>query len=1655
MQIPTHQVEPILALYEQGRYLQAYARAHPLGPLDEWRGTSARLLAGRLAANLGAPELAHRLHVSAWRHDRTHPEARYYYARVLLERRGPLPTWQFLSRDPELTGAEVGTRADWLSFRATVAAHLRDFDVAEELLAQAEALEPERPWLWIERASVLELEDRYEEALTAARRSLELHPWYRPGVQDVANGLQLLDRDREALALLTEAAARLESSGVLAQLTLLQTELELFEEARRSLDRFAELSPLMEPEVERWLAGRRADVAYGLGDLTEAEVQARLAGDGFHERLAARLAERSGEHRRVHLRVGFVRQHHMTCGPATLAAISRFWSMPAEHLGVVEAICYDGTPDHSERYWAETNGWRAREFAVTWESATALLDRGVPFTLSTVETGSAHLQAVIGYDSLRRTLLIRDPYQSHHGEFLADEMLERYRATGPRGMALVPREQAALLELDLPDAELYDLLHQAQRALVRHDRAAAEVAGAGLTAKAPGHRLTLQSRRAFADYDADQSGMLACIQELLALYPDDGNLRLVQLACLRDLARREERLTLLKEICERADSHPIFWQQYARELSADAREYPTALRLLRRSLRIHPRSDSALFILGGILWDQRRFREACELYRFAACLEDTHEGYAHAYFTASRHLRQTGTAMRFLQGRFRRLGSRSSQPARTLFWAHHQLDQMAEAFAVLDTALQQRPEDGELLLFAAEAHARHGDGERAAPLLAAAEGKCGRIAWLRTAAELALLRGELAAALPLQRQVAEAEPLAVEAHRAVAQRLAESESQGAALAYLAQITERFPHHYGLQQLLIEWLREAGEPAELEAAVRRLIEIHPVDAWTRRELALVLSEDRRLEEALEELEIARRLEPHTPSYFCVAGQLYATAGRMEDAREAYRQAIHLSVDTDFAIAALVGACDSPAQRREALCYVEQELVRQVVFGDGLLAFRDQARGVLSAEELLTTLREALAARPDLWHAWSAVIRQLTEMDQTPEALALAQQATERFPLLPRLWFDLALVHEARADRNGEIDALQRALRINPGWGVAARQLAAAHLRAGQTATARAILEHAVAHSPLDPGNHAGLADTLWDLGQQEAALAHLERAVELEPGFDWAWNALAERSGGQPRAEAAARRLTTRRRGEARSWLILARVLDGAEALPERLAALDQALVLNPRCLEAYTFKAELLTEAGRFEEALAACRPALWETPPTELRARAAWVEAERGQIREAITQMQAVVGEDPHDYWAWNLLHRWHDALGASEEALTAARTLVRLAPQNPYSWGMLGRAALGVADRAGAKRAFRRALELAPDYDYAGLSLFDEQFSDEEFPQAAATLELLRPQIDALWLLPREVRLAARREECATATRALRTLCLTATDEPWPLNAAAHAMTTAGWAREVEQVFTEALEQPDVNPRVGDMWIRSLAARQDWSGGERLESLRQRGEVGIQATAAYVETLADARRSAPLHRFLRRHRELLRRHDVTWGSTGYALLTILDYRGTVAWLADWPRRSGAQPWMLHNLVVALRALGRDAEAAAVSQHAVASGIEDWGTPSHHIWLALDAAVLGHPNSAVEHLRGIDTDSLDGEDHFLYACVRALVELQQSPNEERAAAFALVRQRLREAAGHCQNYVMQPALARAYRRCVKRVARVCGGMLPTLWAWSRVLLTR
>ncbi|MCI0387171.1 MAG: tetratricopeptide repeat protein [Acidobacteria bacterium] len=1585
-------LDRITELYNQGLYLQAYEAARTIAPLPEWEGTAARLIAGRLAGMLGAPRLARRLHLRAWRDDKCNPEAIYYYARAIWDWRGPWRAWAFARHHDEMKDAIPELQSDWLALRAAMLGQLRDFDAADEMIRRAEKIAPENAWLWVEKSSVLEYEDRYEEALASTHQALKLRPKYRPALQASAHLLNLLDRESEARALLEEAAQYLECPAILTQLAQLQVDLGDYASARRNLELAVQFSPLLEDEMRKWLDGRRSDAAYLCGDVETAANLAEQTKHGFFEEVAKRLRESSPEMRRSLLPVGFIRQHHVTCAPATLTMISRYWNSPVEHLNIAEQICYGGTTDHSERKWGEQNGWVAREFCVSWDDTVKLIDRGVPFTLTTADPGNAHLQAIVGYDEQRGTLLIRDPYTRSLGEALAKEMIEHYRSNGPRGMALVPEERSSLLnDLDLKEAELYDQLHAIQHALANHNRDQAQEVWQKMSCEAEDHRLTLQARLALAWYDEEQTQVLACVEKLLEQFPEDANLKLQKIVCLRTLARRSERLDYLKAVCSDEKSDPLFWQQYAQELSEDARENRAALRLLHRCFRVRPIEASNFFSLANIRWSQRMFEEALDLYRLAACLKDTSEQFVQAYFIASRHLRKTQDALKFLEQRFQRFGRRSGFPARTLSWAYEQTGQSAQALEILRKGLVLRPEDGDLLLYASDAFARHGDFEQASTLLERSQGKASLTETLRGAAIVAAYRGELKESLRLWQQVLEAEPLSNDANRYVAQLIAETEDRERAIDFLRAATRRFPHSLPLHQLLVEWLSD--DLPEAEKVLRHVIEIEPVNAWARRELAYKLCHQRRYEDALEEAVLGRQLEPDNPFGQCVIGTIHAELGNFPLARQAYSEAIRLSVDNEYAIGELIANSHTVDERRRSLEFIRQELMRQVTFGDGLFAYRQVARMTLSDDETVSLLRHALDARPDLWHAWSAVVHQLVDMQQLDDALRLASQSTEQFPLVPRVWLDLAYIHQVKLNQEGLIDALQHARRINPAWSTATQQLAEAYQRTGEFAKARELMEQAIAYSPLDHANYGYLAEVLWLMGEREQALERLRHALTLEPGYDWGWRALREWSqqlGKQEIAVECARELTVKRPGQARSWLVLAQT--EGQSFEERLVAVEHAIELYPRLIDAHTLRAKLLTSMRRYDEARAACHPPDFdEKLPPDLRCAEACVDADRGDLPAAINQLRQLVKDEPNYFLAWNLLADWYRTTEAPAEYLEAARQMVRLVPHRSLTLGYLADAQLLNNDRESAKEALHHAMTLDPSYEFASATLFDLQIEDSDLKGAEETLNVLRQQVGGEVTTLRELKLAGKQANITRAQELFRILCLSNNPNPAFILQAIDIEMKTNWGAIVDEVLDEVLDLPDANPRAGIAWVdRRVATGQLDKCATRLGAMIVKNELWQQASIAFLDALVKAREKDRLRRFVARNRHDLWQNVQTWGNIGYALYSIGDTYSAIDWLSDWRNRDSIEPWMLWNLSLAYREKNRERESYEVSIQALSLPADDL-SQSHALLASIDEMLQGNWDKAKERLQKINEPTLRDWDRNLQKIVGALCDYYQA----------------------------------------------------------------
>lgn len=1147
-------------------------------------------------------------------------------------------------------------------------------------------------------------------------------------------------------------------------------------------------------------------------------------------------------------------------------------------------------------------------------------------------------------------------------------------------------------------------------------------------------------------------------------FPDDDNLNLGKLGCLCELARRDERLALLERLVEKRGIDPIFWQQYAQELRADARQQAAALIWVRRALRHRPTDPDLVSAWADLLWDRRELATATRHYRLAACLGDKREHYTRSYFIAARHLRETEAALAFLRQRNEQHGGLSSGPPMTLVESLQHLGRVTESFTALEAALARRPDDGALQLFAADFNARAARFETATRWLQEARAHTPPVAWHRSAAQLAEYQSNRTAALGHWREVLSLEPLAHDAMRAIALLLAETEGREAALTFLDELCRRFPFSCPLLVLRIEWLKSDGAPAVLPA-VRRLLEINPADAWAWRELALQLEGAGQHVEALQAADEAIRLEPRQPLGHSVRADLLMRAGQTDAARADWHRAIRLDVDDGFAVRNYVDAAPSLKERKEALAEVAQELRRQVIFQDALSAYQAAARGLLSAAEVLELLREAHVARPDLWQSWSVLIQQLTDMGHHDEALKVAVTATERFPLLPRLWADLARVEQARLNTASEITALEKALELSPGYAFAARQLAGIFEREHNLAKSRRILEDAIVAAPLDPIHHGCLAQVLWKLGEQESAVDRAKHALRLDPGYDWAWSTLGtwERELARPGLTAdLARDLTQRRAGEARSWLMLAKCLSPQEAADELFAALDRAVALNPRCEEAYDRRAWALATLNRFDEALAHCTPNALSPTPVQLKIRAAWIEAQRGNLPRAIGLAQAALAADPKFYGGWQLLADWHLHNQQADEAVQAAEKMASLAPMEPVPLGYLADLKQRFGDRPGARAAFRRAFSLDPDYTYAGFQLFLLQLEDRDLDEAEGTLSALERRGETHDVLAAKAMLQAARGDKEQAVLCFTRLCDDPKASDWSLRNAADALDHQASRKQVDSILHRRLAASEPSVALARLWVQRQTTRGRWRLHRRLAALQTDGEAGRQAVLCYLDCLGEAVQRAraardvtgPLWlryhfgRLLKRHRHWLREDVDGWGKVGYVLTNIGRPDAVIEWLGDWRQRPNAESWMLYNLVLMLHRKERFDEAFDVIRHSIALRHGDDLYEAFCLWAAFEEALRGNLARAEGHLATLPVEQVKDYRRPVQSMTQLLIQVKSPGRADKAALLGTVETTLRSAFVSQRPFAAEHYARASYRRFLRVVAGDLDSVTLKLWGW-------
>ena len=308
--------------------------------------------------------------------------------------------------------------------------------------------------------------------------------------------------------------------------------------------------------------------------------------------------------------------------------------------------------------------------------------------------------------------------------------------------------------------------------------------------------------------------------------------------------------------------------------------------------------------------------------------------------------------------------------------------------------------------------------------------------------------------------------------------------------------------------------------------------------------------------------------------------------------------------------------------------------------------------------------------------------------------------------------IALGHAARLLASQPRLAAEQAaeiLKVMPGQRDASLLLGVAHRSCGDVDSALVVLRQLCHDHPDWALAHYELAVTLGRLGQGDAAIGSLRRAVELEPNMPNAWRALGDHLSAVGDAVGADAAYARHVKAASKDPQLLAAAGALVEnRIPEAEARLREHLQRAPTDVAALRMLAEVGGRLGRYADAellLARCL----ELAPSFDAARYnyATVLNRQGKPGAALTQVRQLLVKEPHNPAYRTLMAAILANLGNYDEAKGIYHQLLQEYPQQPSLWMSYGHTLKTTGHLPDSIEAYRQAITLRPTLGEAYWSL------------------------------------------------------------------------------------------------------------------------------------------------------------------------------------------------------------------------------------------------------------------------------------------------------------------------------------------------------------
>ncbi len=234
-------------------------------------------------------------------------------------------------------------------------------------------------------------------------------------------------------------------------------------------------------------------------------------------------------------------------------------------------------------------------------------------------------------------------------------------------------------------------------------------------------------------------------------------------------------------------------------------------------------------------------------------------------------------------------------------------------------------------------------------------------------------------------------------------------------------------------------------------------------------------------------------------------------------------------------------------------------------------------------------------------------------------------------------------------------------------------------------------------------HVNLGAALAAQKRFDEAMAHYQKALEIDPTYTLAYNAIgfAWADQGRPdKAVAQYRKALAINPGDPEAYRNLGKALDGGGRNDRAVALFRQAVAIKPEDAEGHNNLGAALGQSGSVDEAIRQLELALKISPRyVEAHYNLGKVLADCGRFDEALAQFQQAVAIKPDYARAHHNLATLLMAQGRPAEAGDHYRQVLQVAPNDADAHYGLGNALVGLGRLDEAMTHYRKVLEIQPD--------------------------------------------------------------------------------------------------------------------------------------------------------------------------------------------------------------------------------------------------------------------------------------------------------------------------------------------------------------------